>query len=44
MIALIQLVFQNRAMCDFCLTFKNEYLLVAELAICIILPFGTSYL
>jgi glucose-6-phosphate-specific signal transduction histidine kinase len=28
-------------MCDFCLTFKNEYLLEEELAICTILPFGT---
>jgi hypothetical protein len=40
----LQLVFLNKDMCDFWLTVKNEYPVVAELAIRVLLPFATSYL
>jgi hypothetical protein len=40
----LQLVFRNKDMCDFWLTIKNEYPVVAELATCVLLPFATSYL
>jgi hypothetical protein len=40
----LQLVFQNKDMCDFWLTVQNEYPVVAELAVHVILPFATSYL
>jgi hypothetical protein len=37
-------VFLNKDICDFCLTVKIEYPVVAELAVRVILPFATSYL
>jgi hypothetical protein len=40
----LQLVFLNKDMCDFWLTVKNVYPVVAELAIRVLLPFATSYL
>jgi hypothetical protein len=40
----LQMVFQNKDMCDFWLTVKNEYPVVAELAVRVVLPFATSYL
>jgi hypothetical protein len=40
----LHLVFPNKGMCEFWLTVKNEYPVVAELAILVLLPFATSYL
>jgi hypothetical protein len=40
----LQLVFLNKDMCDFRLTVKNEYPVVIELVIRVLLPFATSYL
>jgi hypothetical protein len=40
----LELVFRNKDMCDFWLTVKNEYLVLAELAFCVLLLFATSYL
>jgi hypothetical protein len=40
----LQLVFPNKYMCEFWLTAKNEYPVVAELAIPVLLPFATSYI
>jgi hypothetical protein len=36
----LQLVFWNKDMCDFWLILKNEYPVVAELVICVLLPFA----
>jgi hypothetical protein len=40
----LQLVFRNKDMCEFWLTVKNEYPVVAELTIRVLVPFATSYL
>jgi hypothetical protein len=40
----LQLVFRNKDMCDFWPTVKNEYPIVAELAVRVLVPFATSYL
>jgi hypothetical protein len=40
----LQVEFWNRNVCGFWLTVRNEYLVVVELAISVILPFARPYL